>query len=44
MQNWFNSLLTRLREQKGMTTWIWIVILFVVLGIGTLMGMPFDQT
>jgi flagellar protein FliO/FliZ len=26
-----------------MTTWIWIVILFVVLGIGIVLGMPYER-
>jgi flagellar biosynthetic protein FliO len=43
MKEWLDSLLSRLREQKGMTTWIWIVVLFVILGIGTLMGTPFGR-
>ncbi len=43
MSEWLNSLVSRLRQQKGMTTWVWLVILIVVLGIGTVMGMPFDR-
>lgn len=43
MQNWLNSLLARLREQKGATTWVWIIILLVVLGIGTIMGLPYER-
>jgi len=43
MQNWLNSLLAGLRERKGATTWIWIIILLVVLGIGTVLGLPYER-
>jgi flagellar biogenesis protein FliO len=34
----------RLRSMKGFTTWLWIVILFVVLAIGMLMNDPLPVT
>jgi flagellar biogenesis protein FliO len=34
----------RLRSVKGFTTWLWIVILFVVLAIGLLMNEPFPAS
>lgn len=43
MLDLFHSLQVWLREHKWMSTWIWIVVLFVVLGIGTLMGLPFSR-
>jgi flagellar biosynthetic protein FliO len=43
MQSWLSSLISSLREKGGMTIWIWIVILLVVLGIGTIMGMPYQN-
>lgn len=43
MLDLLHSLQAWLREHKWMTTWIWIVVLFVVLGIGTLMGLPFSR-
>lgn len=43
MADWLNNLISRLRQQKGMATLIWVVILFVVLGIGVLMGSPFGR-
>ncbi len=43
MQSWLSGLFFRLRDKGGMTIWIWIVILLVVLGIGTIMGMPYQN-